>query len=87
MITNVEADVPNPFKESWDYWGTRMIRVFGSGQVSDGPLGPYRSVPFELGLYASKDGTEVRYNGRVYEGSYPPAVPHGGSGHADALRA
>ena len=71
VITSMDTNVPNPFEDTWEYWGTHMIRVFGNGQVSQNQLGPYASVPFELGIYASEDGEHVRYNGRVYEGGYP----------------
>ncbi len=87
VVTSMDTNVPNPFEDTWDYWGTHMIRVFGSGQVSWTRLGPYTSVPFELALYASKDGEELRYNGRVCGGGYPPAVPEGHRGQADVVRA
>ena len=86
-INDLSTNVRNPFPDTWDDWGTRMIRVFGDGQVSEGRWGPYRSVPFELAIYARKSGGEVSYSGRVYESGYPPATLQDGSERADVVSA
>ena len=65
-ITGIATNVRNRRKDMWELWGTRMLKVWGDGEVSASSLEPRRQVAFQLEVYLSKDGGNVSHRGTVF---------------------
>lgn len=64
-ITHVVNNAGNPRRELWRTWGTRMIRVWGEGQVSNSKLTPGSKAFFELNVFLRKDTDQPGYVGQI----------------------
>jgi len=76
-ITNVAKNARNPQRDMWEMWGTRMMKVWGDAKARTNRQGALTSVPFQLEVYASRDGHTIGHRGTVLDNSNRPEESSG----------